>query len=202
MAQLRYYIEDYRRGSFSAGAVNDTVREVGGSDPEDFETIVRRRADSDPMSKPSLANKLRVVAGFIKIVLTAAPDLSAYEAAQHQPLLRAPEYGINNAAWRETHDVTVPLARRANTRGGTPVARHGKPTSSTLRPEQNTAVAVHSFRSRVAYIQLLYNQKGMNDEQQRQQAQDSCDWRGWQDRLKGRRADARARIFRARARPS
>ena len=120
MAQLRYYIEDYRRGSFSAGAVNDTVREVGGSDPEDFETIVRRRADSDPMSKPSLANKLRVVAGFIKIVLTAAPDLSAYEAAQHQPLLRAPEYGINNAAWRETHDVTGAFGTTSeHTRGHT-----------------------------------------------------------------------------------
>ena len=106
MAQLRYYIEDYRRGSFSVGAVNDTVREVGGSAPEDFETIVRRHADSDPMSTPSLANKLRAIAGFIKILLTPAPDLPDYEMSQHQPLLRAPEYGINNAAWRETHDVT------------------------------------------------------------------------------------------------
>ena len=106
MAQLRHYIEDYRRGSFSIGAVNDTVREVGGAEPEDFETIVRRHADSDPMSKPSVANKLRAVAGFIKILLTPTPDLPGYETAQHQPLLRAPEYGIDNAAWRDTHDVT------------------------------------------------------------------------------------------------
>ena len=106
MAQLRYYIEDYRRGSFSLGGVNDTVREVGGAEPEDFETIVRRHAASDPMSTPSLANTFRAVAGFIKILLTPAPDLSGYETAQHQPLLRAPEYGIDNPAWRETHDVT------------------------------------------------------------------------------------------------
>ena len=106
MSQLRHYIEDYRRGSFSAGEVTDTVREVGGTDPEDFEAIVRRHAAADPMSQPSLANKLRAVAGFIKILLTPAPDLSAYDTAQHQPLLRAPEYGMDNAAWRETHDVT------------------------------------------------------------------------------------------------
>ena len=106
MAQLRHYIEDYRRGSFSVGAVNDTVREVGGAEPEDFETIVRRHAESNPMSKPSLVNKLCAVAGFIKILLTPAPNLSGYEMAQHQPRLRAPEYGIDNAAWRETHDVT------------------------------------------------------------------------------------------------
>ena len=106
MAQLRLYIEDYRRGSFSVGSVNDTVREVGGSEPEDFETIVRRYAKSNPMSKPSLANKLRTVAAFIKILLTPAPDLLAYDEAQHQPRLRVPEYVIDNAAWRETHDVT------------------------------------------------------------------------------------------------
>ena len=105
MAQLRHYVEDYRRGSFSVGAVTDTVRDVGGSAPEDFETIVRRHAASDPMSTPSVANKLRAVAEFVKILLTPAPDLAGHERAQHQPLLRAPEYGIDNAAWRETQDV-------------------------------------------------------------------------------------------------
>ena len=106
MAQLRYYIEDYRRGSFALGAVNDTVREVGGAEPEDFETIVRRHAETDPMTTLSLANKLRAVAGFIKILLTPAPDLAGYERSHHQLLLRAPEYGIDNAAWRATHDMT------------------------------------------------------------------------------------------------
>ena len=141
MAQLRHYIEDYRRGSFSAGAVTDTVREVGGAEPEDFETIVRRHADANPMSQPSLANKVRAVAGFIKILLTPAPDLSAYDTAQHQPLLRAPEYGINNAAWRETHDVTGAFGTtRAHESGHIRVPSR-EPRSSTSRTEPNTAVA-------------------------------------------------------------
>jgi hypothetical protein len=106
MAQLRYYLEDYRRGSFTAGGVSDAVREVGGSEPEDFETITRRHVAENPMGQPSFANKLRAIAGFVKILLTPAPDLTAYEKAQNQPLLRSPEYGVDNSAWRETHDVT------------------------------------------------------------------------------------------------
>jgi len=118
MAQLHHYIEDYRRGSFSVGAVNDTVREVGGAEPEDFETIVRRYAESNPLSRPSPANKLRALASFIKILLTPAPDLAGYEEAQHQPLLRAPEYGVGNAAWRETHDIAGAFGRSSATNQG------------------------------------------------------------------------------------
>lgn len=106
MSQLRHYVEEYRRGAFAAGELNNVVLEVGGSEPEDFETIVRRYVAANPMSRPSLANKLRAIAGFAKILLTPAPDLSAYESAQNQPLLRAPEYGLDNQAWRETHTVT------------------------------------------------------------------------------------------------
>lgn len=106
MAQLRHYIDEYRSGGFTVGGVNDVVREVGGSEPEDFETIVRRYVDSSPMAKPSLANKLRAIGGLIKILLTPAPNLHAYEKTQSQPLLRSPEYALDSAAWRETHDVT------------------------------------------------------------------------------------------------
>lgn len=105
MAQLRHYIEDYRRGGFAAGGVTDVVREVGGSEPENFETIVRRYVGSNPMARPSLAGKLRVVGALLRILLTTAPDLPAYEAAKSQPLLRAPDLALENAAWRETHAV-------------------------------------------------------------------------------------------------
>ena len=106
VANLRHYIEDYRRGSFEEGAPNDVVLEVGGSEPEDFETITRRYVAANPMSRPSIANKLRAVAEFVKILLTPAPDLAAYERALNLPILRAPEYSVDNQAWRETHAVT------------------------------------------------------------------------------------------------
>ena len=58
------------------------------------------------MSRPSVANKLRAVAEFMKILLTPAPDLVAYDRALNLPILRAPEYSVDNLAWRETHALT------------------------------------------------------------------------------------------------
>ena len=105
MNQLQYYLEEYRRGGFEAGAPNDVVQRVGGSAPEDFGTITRRYMAANPMTRPSLANKLRAIAEFGKIVLARTPDISAYERAQNHPLLRDPKYGLDYEPWRRSHDV-------------------------------------------------------------------------------------------------
>jgi uncharacterized protein YbjT (DUF2867 family) len=105
-SNLRHYVEDYRRGSFEVGAPNDVVLEVGGSEPEDFATITRRYVAANPMTRPSVANKLRAVAQFMKILLTPAPDLSAYEEALNLPILRAPQFSVDDQSWRVTHALT------------------------------------------------------------------------------------------------
>jgi len=106
VANLRHYVEDYRRGSFEEGAPNDVVLEVGGSRPEDFETITRRYVAANPMSRPSLSNKLRAFAEFAKILLTPAPNLSAYDKRLNLPILRAPQFSVDDQSWRETHAVS------------------------------------------------------------------------------------------------
>jgi uncharacterized protein YbjT (DUF2867 family) len=108
MNQLQYYLEEYRRGGFAAGAPNDVVQRVGGSAPEDFETITRRYVAANPMTRRSLANKLRAIAEFGKIVLARTPDLAAYERTQNHPLLKDPKYGLDYEPWRRSH--TVPNA--------------------------------------------------------------------------------------------
>ena len=91
MAQLRHYVEEYRRGAFEAGAPNDVVLEIGGSQPEDFETITRRYVAVNPMARRSVVNKLRGLGNFIKISLgtdaehwglRAIPQLSAAARAE------------------------------------------------------------------------------------------------------------------------
>lgn len=103
MSQLRHYVEDYRRGAFEVGAPNDVVLEVGGSQPEDFETITRRYVATNPMARPSLGNKLRAVADLMKILLARTPNLDAYERSQNQPILREPKYGLDNEQWLAPH---------------------------------------------------------------------------------------------------
>jgi hypothetical protein len=85
------------------GAPNDVVLEVGGSEPEDFETITRRYVAADPMARRTLSNKLRAVADLMKILLARTPNLDAYERSQNQPILRAPKYGLDNEQWLTPH---------------------------------------------------------------------------------------------------
>jgi NAD(P)H dehydrogenase (quinone) len=103
MAQARHYFEEYRRGAFEVGATNDVVLEVGGSEPEDFETITRRYVAANPMARPSLVNKGRALVDFMKILLARTPNLDAYERSQNQPILRAPKYGLDNEQWLAPH---------------------------------------------------------------------------------------------------
>ena len=106
ISQLQHYLEEYRRGGFAAGAPNDVVQRVGGSAPEDFETITRRYVAANPMTRPSLSNKLRAIAEFGRIVLTRTPNISAYERRQNHPLLKDPKYGLDYGPWRRTHAVS------------------------------------------------------------------------------------------------
>ena len=106
ISQLQHYLEEYRRGGFAAGAPNDVVQRVGGSAPEDFETITRRYVAANPMTRPSLPNKLRAIAEFARIVLTRTPNISAYERRQNHPLLKDPKYGLDYEPWRRTHAVS------------------------------------------------------------------------------------------------
>ena len=104
-SQLRYYVEEYRRGGFEAGAPNNAVLEVGGHEPEDFEITIRHYVTKNPIIKPTLGNKLRALANFGKILLTSSPDLDRYEQQQSHVLLRDPKFCLDYAPWTITHNV-------------------------------------------------------------------------------------------------
>lgn len=104
-SQLRYYLEEYRRGGFEVGAPNDAVLEVGGRPPEDFETTIRHYLNHNPVSKRTLANKLRAIANFGKMLVTPTPNLDRYEKNQSHVLLRDPKFSLDYSPWAATHNV-------------------------------------------------------------------------------------------------
>ena len=104
-SQLRYYLEEYRRGGFELGATNNAVLEVGGQEPEDFETTIQHYVIHNPVTKPTLANKLRAIALFGKILVTSTPDLDKYEQDRSHVLLREPKFSVDYAPWVATHNV-------------------------------------------------------------------------------------------------
>ena len=104
-SQLRYYLEEYRRGGFEVGAPNNAVLEVGGCQPEDFETTIRHYVTNNRVTKRTVANKLRAVVNFSKILLTPTPDLDKYEQNKSHVLLRETKFSLDYAPWAKTHNV-------------------------------------------------------------------------------------------------
>jgi uncharacterized protein YbjT (DUF2867 family) len=147
MTQLRHYVEEYRRGAFEVGAPNDVVLEVGGSEPEDFETITRRYVAANSMARPSLANKVRAVGEFVKILLTRTPNLEAYERSRNHPLLRQPKYGLDYDPWLTPHSEVSAYGLSSafneghtKTRIGTDVKLAEHPTVEHLRQREVASV--------------------------------------------------------------
>ena len=103
-AQVRRYVEDYRKGSFEIGAPNDAVLEMTGKPAEDFETIIRRYIKNhDDVTRPTFGNKLKAIRGFIKLVFTGAVDLDKLEKDREYPMVKDPKYSLDYAPWLQSH---------------------------------------------------------------------------------------------------
>jgi len=103
LAHLRYYVEDLKAGAYALGAPTDHVFEVTGQPAEHFETTARRYIQSPSLISPRLkvGTKLGAFRFLIKMLLTKAPDLNAWEKARGYPLLKSPVAAMNNSQWRE-----------------------------------------------------------------------------------------------------
>lgn len=99
---IRHYIEEHKRGAFEIGAPTDHVYQVTGCQAEDFETIARRYAAS-PACRRSARNTLKALGTFLRIGMTPAYDLDAYEQSQQHPMPATRELAVDSAWWRETH---------------------------------------------------------------------------------------------------
>jgi NAD(P)H dehydrogenase (quinone) len=77
LTQLYFFVLDYQRGSFAVGAPTGVVREIGGREPEDFETIVRRYLARSSFSKRRMALVARAAWNMARAIATPVPDLKA-----------------------------------------------------------------------------------------------------------------------------
>ena len=103
VSQLKIYADEYRRGTFAVNAPTADVHNVGGRDPQDFETIVRKTVAERPDLQPSFARKLQAMAGFLKILATRAPDVAAIEVGKDFVQLGNPAFSQDDPDWRATH---------------------------------------------------------------------------------------------------
>ncbi len=110
MSNVRYYIEDHRRGAFEAGAPTTDVLDVTGRSPEDFETIARRYA-AQPGNGRTLGNRLREFAQFMVAPLSPGFNLDRYDRELRRPFPSEPQFAPDSELWRREHAVKVPAGQ-------------------------------------------------------------------------------------------
>ena len=126
MSNVRYYIDDHRRGAFELGAPTTDVLDVTGRSPEDFETIARRYA-AQPRNQRTVGNRLREFAEFVIAPLSPGFNFDRYDHELRRPFPSKPQFAPESKVWRREHGITEPAKSAA--------AVHTKATSGTSRPQ-------------------------------------------------------------------
>jgi uncharacterized protein YbjT (DUF2867 family) len=117
-ANLRYYPRELAAGAFAIGGATTHVEEVTGAAPESFEDTVRRYHANPELIAPGMTHVSTIGAlrFMVKMMLTRAPDLDAFEAQRGLPKLAHPQLAHENPAWvRDAEKRQLHLLKSAHT---------------------------------------------------------------------------------------
>ena len=102
LSNLRYYVEEHKRGAFELGAPTTDVLDVTGRSPEDFETIARRYA-ALPGNQRTFGNWLREFAQFLIVPLSPGFNFDRYDRELRRPFPSEPQFATESTVWRREH---------------------------------------------------------------------------------------------------
>ena len=104
LRNVRYYIEDHKRGAFEVGAPTTDVLDVTGLPPEDFETIARRYA-ALPGNQRTFSNGLRELAQFMIVPLSPGFNFDRYDRELRRPFPSESQFAPDSKVWRSEHAI-------------------------------------------------------------------------------------------------
>jgi NAD(P)H dehydrogenase (quinone) len=79
------------------------VLEVGGTPPEDFETIVRRYVTHSPYAKRSLGLTALAIRNLAKAMLTPAPNVEDLSETLNIPNIVSGRLAADSPSWHGSH---------------------------------------------------------------------------------------------------
>ena len=121
LSNVRYYIEDHKRGAFELGAPTSDVLDVTGEPPEDFETIARRYA-ALPGNQRTPGNWLRGLAQFIITPLRPGFNFDRYDRELRRPFPSEPQFAPDSKVWRREHAIADNFSPAALGHGKVPIS--------------------------------------------------------------------------------
>jgi NAD(P)H dehydrogenase (quinone) len=126
MSNVRYYIDDHKRGAFELGAPTTDVLDVTGRPAEDFETIARRYA-ALPQNRRTFGNWVRELAQFMTAPLTPGFKFDRYDRELRRPFPSEPQSAPESKVWRREHGIADSAMMAASL--------HNEAASATSRPK-------------------------------------------------------------------
>lgn len=109
LSNLRYYIEDHRRGAFEVGAPSTDVLDVTGRPAEDFESIARRYV-ALPGNRRTFGKRLRAFAQFLMAPFSPGYNFDRYDRELRRPFPSNPQFAPESEVWRREHAIDgVPI---------------------------------------------------------------------------------------------
>ena len=105
VSHFLYYMRELDKGGFAINGVTNVVKDITGREPEDFETMARRRLATMPESKKSFSNKLKAIRNFIGMLFTSVPNIKKFEEEQEIPqYINGHNYVQENEEWLRIHE--------------------------------------------------------------------------------------------------
>jgi NAD(P)H dehydrogenase (quinone) len=112
MSNVRYYIDDHKRGAFELGAPTTDVLDLTGRSPEDFETIARRYA-AQPRNQRTIGNWVREFAEFMISPVSPGFNFDRYDRELRRPFPFEPQSAPESKVWQREHGITDPAKSAA-----------------------------------------------------------------------------------------
>jgi NAD(P)H dehydrogenase (quinone) len=104
LSNVRYYVDDHKRGAFELGAPTTDVLDLTGRPAEDFETIARRYA-ALPRNQRTLGNWLRQFPQFMMAPFSPGYSFDRYDGELRRPFPSEPQFAPESDVWRREHAI-------------------------------------------------------------------------------------------------
>ncbi|MFV1975595.1 MAG: NmrA family NAD(P)-binding protein [Candidatus Scalindua sp.] len=105
-SQILYYIKEGYKGTWAINAPTSVVKDFVGKEADDFETIVRRYLISQPITKQTLANKIKAILFMIKVMLLPTWDMERFEKERDFPKFQNMMFSSDSNEWRKEHNAS------------------------------------------------------------------------------------------------
>jgi NAD(P)H dehydrogenase (quinone) len=102
LIQLKWYVDELKRGTFAIDAPTDVVERITGRPPEDMETIARRYLATMPGTKRGPTGMARAMSLLTKSVVSPAPNRKRY-LRTFQDGAPIGALSIDSDLWQTTH---------------------------------------------------------------------------------------------------